>query len=235
MFRKTLVVLMVLVTLVLSVVIVPSVFAAAPTSAVLAKGTLASLPDEDVIFRIVDLTLNPSDAPVTHMHGAGMVYAISGTHVLNINGSDTSVQAGQAAWVENQVSHTHGTDGQEATHFLFMYLWPISKKGAPMAPGFSNANIAFESTALKFADRKSLDVILTDNSYAAGADSGVQTTDSPTMFSVQSGKFTLEIGDTSLVMQTGDYVAVQAKTAVRMVADATAGGHVLTLSVTPSG
>lgn len=111
--------------------------AAAPT--VLATGQLPQIAQGDLIFRMVDLTLDPSDQVVTHKHGAGMTYAINGAHVLTVDGKATKLSPGQAGWIGDQATHSHATDASSPTRFLFIYLWPASQKGAPMAPGFRDA------------------------------------------------------------------------------------------------
>jgi MYXO-CTERM domain-containing protein len=222
---------MLLVVCVVSLALAGSALAAAQT--VLATGQLQQIAPADLIFRVVDLTLDPSDQVVTHKHGAGMTYAINGPHVLTVDGKATKLGPGQAGWIGDQVTHSHATDGSSQTHFLFMYLWPASQKGAPMAPGFRDSKIAFESDVLSFANRQAKDVLLVDTVLAAGQDSGTQSYAGPTLLSVQSGKFTVKIGDTSRGMQAGDFAMVQASTAVQLKSDA--AGHVLALSVLPAG
>ena len=59
---------------------------------------------------------------VTHKHGAGMTYAISGPHELTVDGIASSLNPGQAGWIGDQVVHSHASDGTTPTRFLFMYL-----------------------------------------------------------------------------------------------------------------
>ena len=222
---------MLLVVFVVSLALAGSALAAAPT--VLATGQLQQVAQGDFIFRVVDLTLDPSDQVVTHKHGAGMMYAINGVNVLTVDGKATKLSPGQAGWIGDQVTHSHATDGSAPTHFLFMYVWPASQKGAPMAPGFRDAKVAFESDVLTLANRQAKDVLLVDTALEAGQESGSQSYAGPTLLNVQSGKFTLKMGDTSRGMQTGDFAMVQAGTAVQLKAET--AGHVLTLSVLPAG
>ena len=222
---------MLLVAFVVSLALTGSALAAPP--AVLATGQLAQVAPGDFIFRVVDLTLDPSDQVVTHKHGAGMAYAINGAHVLTVDGKVTKLGPGQASWIGDQLTHSHATDGSGPTHFLFMYLWPASQKGAPMGPGFRDAKVAFESDVLSIANRQAKDIQLVDTALEAGQDSGTQSYAGPTLLNVQSGKFTLKTGDTSRSMQTGDFAMVQAGTAVQLKSET--AGHVLTLSVLPAG
>src|SRR3712207_6190480 len=71
---------------------------AAPGSTVLARGTLPGIPPGDFMFRIIDLTLEAKAAAITHMHGAGMNYAVSGPHLLTEAGQTRTLDVGQAAW-----------------------------------------------------------------------------------------------------------------------------------------
>lgn len=208
-----------------------SALAAAP--AVLATGRMAQIPTGDLIFRVVDLSLEPGDSIVSHKHGAGMTYAVGGPNVLTLDGKSTTLSPGQALWVGDQVMHSHATDGKARTHFLFMYLWPESSKGAPMAPGFRDAKIAFESDVLTFGAREAQDVVLADNAYAAGEDSGMQSFAGPTLLSVQSGQFTLRMGANSRPLQGGDFAMIPPGTPVQVKADA--AGHLLAESIVASG
>ena len=207
--------------------------ALAAPPAVLSTGHLAQIAPGDFIFRVVDLTLAPGDAVVTHKHGAGMTYAISGSHVLTLDGIATRLNPGQAGWIGDQAVHSHASDGTTATRFLFMYLWPASQKGAPMAPGFREAKVAFESDNLTFANRQAQDVVLADNTLATGQQAGVQSYAGPTLLSIQSGTFSVKVGDSSRTMQTGEYVSVPAGTAVQYTASA--AGNLLALSIVPAG
>jgi quercetin dioxygenase-like cupin family protein len=222
-----------LLVLIVVVVLALARTALAASPPTLATGHLAQIGDGDWIFRVVDLTLDPNAPVVTHKHGAGMTYAISGPHVLTREGKTTTLNPGQALWVSDQITHTHATGGITPTHFLFMYLWPASKKGAPLAPGFSAARVAYESDVLTFPNRQAQDAVLADNAFASGQESGMQSYGGPTLINIQSGSFTLKMGDNSRSMQPGDYTIVQAGTPVQFKAEA--AGHMLALSIVPAG
>jgi quercetin dioxygenase-like cupin family protein len=227
---------MVLVSAVLLGLIVYTTAAAAPGMSTLAKGTVDKIPDGDFIFRVADLTLNATDPGVTHQHNAGMEYAVDGREALVLDGKGNSLDPGQAAWVGEQTPHTHISDGRAESHFLFMVaLFPAANKGAAIRPGFRNASVPFESDNLTLPNRGPQDVILTDNSYAAGEDSGTQTYGGPTLLATRSGKFTVNIGNASRSMQTGDYALAQGGAIVQIRADANQGGHILAMTIVPQG
>lgn len=205
-----------------------------PTTTVLAQGTLPNLPDGDLMFRIVDLTLNPGTPAVTHAHPAGAFYQIEGMQMLTIVDDMAMLHPGQGAWVDAATTHTHANDGTDGMHFLFMTVVPMAAKGTPILPGFDESFAAFETTPLKFTDRKAQDVILSDTVFEAGQTSDLAPANGPMALSVQDGKFAVELGDIALTMQKGDYVLVQPNTPVHIISDPNVGGHVLTLSVIPA-
>src|SRR5258708_21496087 len=187
---KTLAVLLILAAIFLANISSPlTVRAAGPTSTVLAKGTIAKLPDGDLIFRVVDLKLNSGDKMVTHKHGAGMEYAIDGPNELITDNKTTMLNPGETAWIDDQVQHSHATDGKTGTHFLFMYLWPGAKKGAPMAPGFQDAFVAFESTPLTFVNRTGQAAAPPRMMFEAAHARDVQPIHGPRMLNIQEGTF----------------------------------------------
>ncbi len=230
---KTLAVLLILAAIFLANISSPlTARAAEPTSTVLAKGTIAKLPDGDFIFRVVDLKLAPGDNAVSHKHGAGMLYAIDGPNELTVDNKTTTLNPGQAAWIDDQVQHTHASDGKTEIHFLFMYLWPGAKKGAPMAPGFREASVAFESTPLTFNNRNGQDVELSDTIFETAQAIDIKPINGPRMLNIQEGTFAVEIGKVSLTMQKGDYLSVPPDTAIHIVSKL--AGHALILSVIPT-
>src|SRR5687767_15663891 len=99
---------------------------ASPTSAavstVLAHGSLPSVPAGDFIIRSIDLTLEATAPPHTHMHGAGMNYALFGPHLLTLDGMTSTLEAGQAARVGEAPQHAHGTSGTTASRWLFVLV-----------------------------------------------------------------------------------------------------------------
>lgn len=206
----------------------------APITTVLSQGTLPNLPDGDLMFRIVDLTLNPGTPGVTHAHPAGAFYQIEGTQMLTIEDDMAMLQPGQGAWVDAGITHTHANDGADGMHFLFMTVAPMAAKGTPILPGFDVSFAAFESTPLKFTDRNTQDVTLSDIVFEAGQTSDLAPANGPMTLSVQDGKFAVELGDIALTMQKGDYVLVQPNTSVHIISDPNVGGHMLTLSVIPA-
>jgi len=206
----------------------------APITTVLSQGTLPNLPDGDLMFRIVDLTLNPGTPAVIHEHPAGAFYQIEGMQMLTIGDDMAMLHPGQGSWVDAATTHTHAKDGTDGMHFLFMTVVPIAAKGTPILPGFDESFAAFETTPLNFTDRNTQDVTLSDIVFEAGQTSDLAPANGPMTLSVQDGKFAVELGDIALTMQKGDYVLVQPNTPVHIISDPNTGRHMLTLSVIPA-
>lgn len=215
--------------------IIPQPFlATSPTTTLLAKGTLPAIPDGDFMFRVVELTQAPDDPAVTHQHLPSMVYAIDGPHMMTINGKQNPLSPGQATWINDQEPHSHGSDGKTASHFIAISLPLANTKGTlRFSPEFRNARVAFESSPLIFAEREKQDVILTDNAYQPGDDSGIQRYAGPTMFSFQTGRFVVTLPNASLSLQAGDYLMVQPGISVQFHSES--GGRVLAFSIVPAG
>jgi quercetin dioxygenase-like cupin family protein len=203
-------------------------------STVLAKGNLPGLPDGGLLFRAIDITVDPNDPPVTHEHGPGMQYALEGPMVVTENGQPKTYDQGQAAWVVG-TTHTHSTVGGTASRYLVLSIFPIALKGTPPLPGFRKADVVYEGENLNVTNRQGQEVTLTEMMYAAGEDGGAQTYAGPVLLSVQAGAFTAELGAQSRKLQAGDFVTVQPGTSIHVRADAGAAGRILMLSVIPAG
>lgn len=203
----------------------------------LSRGALASIPDGDFIYRVHAAYWDPNDAPIsmlTHAHGGGMSYTVEGTHVMTMEGHTMATGASSAAWIPGQITHTHASDGKAITRILFMFaLYPAAQKGTPLPPTVRNSTVEYESDVLAFGDRGAKDVILSANVFSAGEVGDTQTYSGPTMFNVQSGRYTVKVGNDSQTVQPGSYLTVQAGTPVQMTASE--AGKVLALSIAPSG
>jgi LPXTG-motif cell wall-anchored protein len=189
------------------------------------------------MFRIIDLTLEAHGTAITHKHGAGMNYAVSGPHLLTEAGQTRTLDVGQAAWVGEQSEHTHVTNGATASRWLFMFvLRPVSERGTPIAPAPGRtARVAFESEVLRFQDRGAQEVILERTTYQAGAVGVPHTYAGPTLFFVEDGTITLRSGNDAQSLQAGTYHLVQAGTPVQIQADGRGTARLLTLAVVPAG
>lgn len=226
-----------LVSMLVLLACLPTSSTSAAVSTTLARGTLPSIPAGDFIMRSIDLTLEATAPPHTHMHGAGMNYALFGPHLLTLDGTTTTLEASQAAWIGETARHSHGTNGTTASRWLFvLVLRPASERGAlaPPVPG-RTARIGFDSEVMRFTDRGAQEVILVVDAYHAGEASAMQTYAGPTLFFVEVGTVTLETGTDSRRLQTGDYGMVQPGTPVQVQTDGSGNARVLALSVIPAG
>jgi quercetin dioxygenase-like cupin family protein len=189
------------------------------------------------MFRIIDLTLEAHTAAITHKHGAGMNYAMSGPHLLTEAGQTTTLDVGQAAWVGEQAEHTHVTNGATASRWLFMFvLRPVSERGTPIAPAPGRtARVAFESEVLHFRERGAQEVILERATYQAGEAGATQSYAGPTLFLVEDGTITLTSGNDARRLHAGTYHLVQAGTPVQVQVDGRGTARLLTLAVVPAG
>jgi len=217
----------------------PHPAATAAGSTVLARGTLASIPEGEFIFRSFAITLEATAPPLTHVHGTGMNYAVAGPHLLTLDSQQTTLQPGQAAWIAEQVEHTHATNGTTPSRWLFLYvLRPASERGAgaPVAPALGRTlELTFESEVLRFSHRGAHEAILVADTYQAGATGAVQAYGGPTQFIVDEGTITLQTGSQAQQLHAGDYAMVQAGTPVQVRADAHGTARVLTLALVPAG
>ncbi len=227
-----------LVGLLTLVALAPHPAATAAGSTVLARGTLASFPEGDFFFRSFAITLEATAPPITHMHGMGMNYAVSGPHLLTLDSQQTTLQPGQAAWIEEQ-EHTHATNGTTPSRWLFLFvLRPASERGAgaPVAPALGRTlELTLESEVLRFSNRGAHEAILVADTYQAGETGAVQAYGGPTQFFVDVGTITLQTGSQAQQLHAGDNYMVQAGTPVQVLADANGTARVLTLSLVPAG
>ena len=211
--------------------------ASAAETTVLSRSALASIPDGDFIYRVHGAYWDPNDPPIsmlTHAHGGGLAYTVEGTHVMTMEGHTMATEAGSAAWIPGQITHTHASDGKAITRILFMFaLYPAAMKGTPLPPTVRNSTVEYESDVLAFTDRGAKDVVLSANTFSAGEAGGTQTYSGPTMLKAQSGSYTVKVGGESRTVQAGSYLTVQAGTPVQITAGD--GGKVLALSIVPAG
>jgi quercetin dioxygenase-like cupin family protein len=112
----------------------------------LADGPLAALPTLPLYVNVLDVPQQPA-SPLQHAHLAGFVYAVSGVHRLEIQGGETKdLKSGEAAFVPQDVIHTHSNPGTTPSEWYFMALRNTSARGA--APTFPGQSILYESADL---------------------------------------------------------------------------------------
>ena len=116
------------------------------TSTKLAEGTLAALPDGTLYVNFLDVPQPPA-SPITHLHVAGFVYALTGTHQMAIAGGETKdIKPGEAAFIGSNVSHTHTNPGTTPIEWYFAALRPNG--GRTASPLFPGQTVLFESPDL---------------------------------------------------------------------------------------
>ena len=117
----------------------PAVATAAPPSAtatVLASGKLDSIPAGALFVNYVDLP-QAAGGSIKHQHIAGFVYAVQGTHQMDVDGAaSVMIQPGKAAFIGAAVMHGHVNPGTSANDWWFIGLRPAASRPlAIIVPG----------------------------------------------------------------------------------------------------
>jgi len=115
-----------------------AVTAAPPSvaSTVLASGKLDSIPAGALFVNYVDLP-QAAGGSIKHQHIAGFVYAVQGTHQMDVDGAATvMIQPGKAAFIGAAVMHGHVNPGTSANDWWFIGLRPAASRPlAIIVPG----------------------------------------------------------------------------------------------------
>ena len=202
------------------------------TTNVLASGRLDALPAGALFVNYMDLP-QVAGGSITHAHIAGFVYAVQGTHEMDIEGSvPLMIQAGSAAFIGATVKHAHiNPSATAANDWLFIGLRPSSSRPlATIVPGQKELYTTAELTQIipgaymetlsdsrvtaNGVDRQtgpSLRVIyVLDGTLAVSGDAGMSGT-------VTTGQGAYSLPGASLVLTAGP-----------------AGAHYLIFSLTPA-
>ena len=156
-----------------------NVAAQGQTSTKLADGTLAALPSGTLYINVLAVPQPPA-SPITHLHIAGFVYAVTGTHQLAIQGGETKdIKPGEAGFIGTDVAHTHANTGSTPIEWYFIALRPIGgRTAAPLFPGqtvlFETADVP-QLTAGKYAEQLNLVALEKGGRTAAHKHGGIET------------------------------------------------------------
>lgn len=111
---------------------------AAPTQAttsILASGRLDSIPTGTLFVNYMDLP-QVAAGVIKHQHIAGFVYAVQGTHEMDVDGvAPLLIQPGTAAFVGAGVMHSHVNPGATANDWWFIGLRPAASRPLTILPG----------------------------------------------------------------------------------------------------
>lgn len=202
------------------------------TTSVLASGKLDALPAGALFVNYMDLP-QVAGGSIKHAHIAGFVYAVQGTHEMDIEGGlPLMIQAGNAAFIGATITHVHiNPSATAANDWIFIGLRPTSSRPlATIVPGqkelYTTADLtqitpgAYMETlsdsrvSANGVDRQSgpsLRVIyVVDGTLAVSGDAGMTGT-------VSAGQGAYSLPSASLVLTAGP-----------------AGAHYLMFSLTPA-
>jgi quercetin dioxygenase-like cupin family protein len=104
---------------------------------VLASGKLDALPAGALFVNYMDLP-QVAGGSIKHAHIAGFVYAVQGTHQMDIEGgAPLMIQAGNAAFIGATITHAHINPSTTAANdWIFIGLRPSSSRPlATIVPG----------------------------------------------------------------------------------------------------
>ena len=158
---------------------VANVAAQGQTSTKLADGALAALPTGTLYINFLAVPQPPA-SPITHLHVAGFVYAVVGTHQLAIPGGETKdIKPGEAGFIGADVAHTHANLGSTPIEWYFVALRPVGgRTAAPLFPGqtvlFETADVP-QLTAGKYAEQLNLVALEKGGRTAAHKHGGIET------------------------------------------------------------
>jgi len=106
------------------------------TTSILASGRLDTIPAGALFVNYMDLP-QVAGGSIKHAHIAGFVYAVQGTHQMDIDGgAPLMIQAGNAAFIGATITHAHINPSATANDWLFIGLRPSSSRPlATIVPG----------------------------------------------------------------------------------------------------
>jgi hypothetical protein len=212
----------------------PAIVTTAPpsvTATVLASGKLDSIPAGALFVNYMDLP-QAAGGSIKHQHIAGFVYAVQGTHQMDVDGAASlMIQPGKGAFIGATVMHGHVNPGTTANDWWFIGLRPTTSRPlativpgqkelyttadlTQIAPGSYTEMLTDSRLAANGVDRQtgpSLRVLFVlDGSLSVSGDAGMAST-------VSAGQGAYWLPGASLVLTAGP-----------------AGGHYLMFTLTPA-
>ncbi len=105
------------------------------TTNVLASGRLESIPTGALFVNFMDLP-QAAAGSIKHQHIAGFVYAVQGTHEMDVDGvAPLLIQPGTAAFIGATIMHSHINPGTSANDWWFIGLRPAASRPLTILPG----------------------------------------------------------------------------------------------------
>ena len=104
---------------------------------VLASGRIDSIPDGTLYVDYMDLP-QVAGGSLTHQHIGGFVYAVQGTHEMDVAGiaTPTMIEPGKAAFIGGTVMHSHVNPSPTGNDWWFIGLRASSTRSRPaVLPG----------------------------------------------------------------------------------------------------
>jgi quercetin dioxygenase-like cupin family protein len=200
----------------------------------LGDGKITALPAGTLYIQFLDVP-QAAGAPITHAHIAGFVYTYTGVHRLAIQDGETKdLKAGEAAFVQANVSHTHTNPGTSANGWYFVSIRPnTARTASPTFPGQKEVFATPDLAALP-AGAYSLGLrvvtIQPNGRTAAHKHGGLES------ILVLDGSVELRVqGASAKTLQKGDGTFIEADTPLQITNKGTAAAKFLAFFVTADG
>jgi quercetin dioxygenase-like cupin family protein len=112
----------------------------------LATGQVDALPQGDLLANILSAS-QPAGSSMTHKHVAAFIYEVSGTQTIQEEGgAKQTLNPGDAAFVKNDVTHTHTNPGKTTNQWHLIALRPVSE--STPAASLPNQKMVYETPKL---------------------------------------------------------------------------------------
>lgn len=151
----------------------------------------------------------PGNSPGPHRHPPAFIYAVDGSLTLTLERRTTALRPGQAAYVGQNASHTHGGQGR---------FWEIrlTAPGGPPPTDLSAPKPVFATGSLQGISRPPVLALFVRVDLAPGGETSVHTHPGPEFIVVTTGEITYQnalIGTQR--MRVGQWHAIPPDTAVQ--------------------
>lgn len=102
------------------------------TGKVLSEVKLSNLPEGAVFVSFIDVP-QPAGNSLTDKHLGGFVYAVQGVQRLAVGaGPSKDLNPGEAAFIEDGVTHSHSNPGGSASDWYFVGIRPAAQRSGPL-------------------------------------------------------------------------------------------------------
>jgi quercetin dioxygenase-like cupin family protein len=148
----------------------------------LAEEAVETLPGGPLSWIAYEARLAAGDAPVSHQHEMGFVYARDGAHILTLDGTEVELAPGEARFVGRDVEHAHAGEGT---------FWEIrlAAPDAGLPPGMEGAGAVFASPVLEGIPETPVQLVFVLVELPAGSETSVHTHPGPEYIYVTAGAF----------------------------------------------